>query len=166
VHIKNKATNVSEEEEVYIVNLDSPTVAHMQFYWFISLLESGADTQSAKSETEEYFCQMKDYNVPILMEISMAKSHAVIACPFFIAVHQMFAQMTLPKKSFAFTMSKLKEMPPGRHCMFQGLKIFVTAVLLCPSRSESLIGSCSHGSHSVEQHKTSIMNDYDRCFLV
>jgi hypothetical protein len=85
---------MSEVEEVYIVNSDSPAVAHMQFHWFLSLLESGADTQSAKSETEDHFRQMKHYNVPILMDISMAKSHALIARPFSIAARQMFENDT------------------------------------------------------------------------
>jgi hypothetical protein len=88
---------MSEDKEVYIVNLDSPVIAHMRFYWFISLLESGADTQSAKSETEEYFRQMKHYIVPILIDISMAKSYAMIACQFSIAACQMFANNTSKK---------------------------------------------------------------------
>jgi hypothetical protein len=81
---------MSDKEEVYTLNLDSPVAAYMQFYWFLSLLESGADTRSTISETEQYFRQVKHYNVPILMDISRAQSKAVIACPFSTAACQMF----------------------------------------------------------------------------
>jgi hypothetical protein len=37
---------------------------------------------------------MKHYNVPILMDISMAKSHAMIAHPFSITARQMFENDT------------------------------------------------------------------------
>jgi hypothetical protein len=96
----NKATKMSADEEVYILNADSPRVAHFQFYWFLSLLQSGVDTQCVKYETEVFFRERKNYHVPILMDISKARSRAMIARPYSIAARQMFETNNTSERIF------------------------------------------------------------------